>query len=149
MLKKKKFAKTKKIPPSVQAFFKSKQKQSTSWNFPTTQPLKDSTFPTPLKDSTFPTTHNQLNKYKFKSKETNFKRNVNGAKKRIVAASQKWRCQDCSNLLSACYQVDHIIRLDRGGTNDISNLQALCAECHGLKTMWEMAEVESEFPSNS
>jgi 5-methylcytosine-specific restriction endonuclease McrA len=40
-------------------------------------------------------------------------------------------------LLSACFEIDHVIRLDRGGTNEIDNLVALCRECHGQKTMLE------------
>jgi 5-methylcytosine-specific restriction endonuclease McrA len=31
-------------------------------------------------------------------------------------------------------QVDHIITKARGGTDDPSNLQALCRECHSRKT---------------
>ena len=30
--------------------------------------------------------------------------------------------------------VDHIVPLARGGTNDTSNLQTLCAACHSTKT---------------
>ena len=32
--------------------------------------------------------------------------------------------------------VDHIIPLADGGTNDESNLQCLCAPCHGRKTVF-------------
>lgn len=31
-------------------------------------------------------------------------------------------------------EVDHIIELDRGGTNKLSNLQTLCHKCHAIKT---------------
>ena len=31
-------------------------------------------------------------------------------------------------------EIDHIIPLSHDGTNDLSNLQALCKECHGDKT---------------
>ena len=31
-------------------------------------------------------------------------------------------------------QVDHIVELCHGGTNDISNLQVLCPSCHSVKT---------------
>ena len=32
------------------------------------------------------------------------------------------------------YQIDHIIELWEGGTDDESNLQALCLSCHRVKT---------------
>ena len=31
-------------------------------------------------------------------------------------------------------QIDHIIEVKHGGTNDLSNLQALCPCCHAVKT---------------
>jgi 5-methylcytosine-specific restriction protein A len=37
--------------------------------------------------------------------------------------------------------VDHVVPLRRGGSNDASNLQALCASCHSRKT----ATVDSNF----
>ena len=36
-------------------------------------------------------------------------------------------------------QIDHIKPLSQGGSNDPSNLQALCACCHAAKTAWEVA----------
>lgn len=40
-------------------------------------------------------------------------------------------------MLTASYEIDHIVRLDRGGTNEVNNLIALCRECHGNKTILE------------
>lgn len=34
----------------------------------------------------------------------------------------------------AGFQIDHIIEVKHGGTNDPSNLQALCPSCHAVKT---------------
>jgi 5-methylcytosine-specific restriction endonuclease McrA len=65
------------------------------------------------------------------------KRNVSEATKKKVAASQGWTCASCQELLPATYQVDHIIPLDLGGSNDILNLQALCPLCHSTKTQQE------------
>jgi len=31
--------------------------------------------------------------------------------------------------------VDHIVALENGGDNNMNNLQALCRNCHGKKTM--------------
>tara|TARA_B100001057_G_C22625609_1_gene862349 strand:- start:179 stop:598 length:420 start_codon:yes stop_codon:yes gene_type:complete len=63
------------------------------------------------------------------------KRNINNNVKKFVAANQKWKCSSCNNLLDASYEIDHIIPLYKNGSNDINNLQALCRNCHGNKTI--------------
>jgi 5-methylcytosine-specific restriction protein A len=65
------------------------------------------------------------------------KRSVSETKKKYVAARQRWTCKDCGVLLTATYEIDHIVRLDRGGTNHVDNLAALCPNCHRQKTMLE------------
>ena len=65
------------------------------------------------------------------------KRSVSETKKKFVASQQDWKCGDCNNQLSAWYEVDHIQRLEYGGSNEVSNLVALCRECHGKKTAME------------
>jgi 5-methylcytosine-specific restriction endonuclease McrA len=62
-------------------------------------------------------------------------RKVSDQLKKIVASQQQWNCKKCKNILDATYEVDHIIALEDGGNNDIHNLQALCRNCHGKKTM--------------
>ena len=64
-------------------------------------------------------------------------RSVSGTKKKYVAASQNWKCNGCQGTLDAWYEIDHKIRLADGGSNHISNLVALCRNCHGKKTMIE------------
>ena len=54
--------------------------------------------------------------------------------RKTVAASQKWRCHDCNELLSASFEVDHVLPVSQGGTNDLLNLNALCRNCHGERT---------------
>jgi hypothetical protein len=63
------------------------------------------------------------------------KRSVSETKKKYVASSQNWTCNHCKQQLDATYEIDHIIELQNGGTNDITNLVALCRNCHGKKTM--------------
>lgn len=63
------------------------------------------------------------------------KRKLSESKKKQVAANQKWTCNDCKRILPASYEIDHIIPLYKGGGNEINNLQALCRNCHGNKTM--------------
>jgi len=65
------------------------------------------------------------------------KRNVSESKKKFVAARQKWCCMKCKSLLDSTFEIDHIIRLDSGGSNHVDNLQALCPGCHRSKTQLE------------
>jgi hypothetical protein len=65
------------------------------------------------------------------------KRSVSETKKKYVASQQGWKCGDCRSQLNAWFEVDHIKRLEYGGTNDVSNLVALCRDCHGKKTAME------------
>jgi len=60
---------------------------------------------------------------------------LNETKKKVVASSQQWSCKKCKQLLDASYEIDHIIPLYKGGNNDLNNLQALCRNCHGQKTI--------------
>ena len=64
-------------------------------------------------------------------------RNVSQLLKKKVAAKQKWACGHCRKILDASYEVDHIVALYKGGTNDEDNLIALCRNCHGIKTVDE------------
>lgn len=68
---------------------------------------------------------------------TKHKRNVSALLKKKVAASQQWKCASCNALLDETYEIDHKIALDHGGTNDPSNLWALCPHCHRKKTVNE------------
>ena len=52
----------------------------------------------------------------------------------LVASEQEWKCGDCQMTLNAAYEIDHIIPVCDGGTNQRENLVALCRNCHGLKT---------------
>ena len=56
--------------------------------------------------------------------------------KKYVFDRNGYQCQSCQKIdLSAKnLQIDHIIPLDKGGTNDISNLQTLCAKCNREKS---------------
>ena len=62
------------------------------------------------------------------------KRNVTGNQKKYIASKQKWKCNNCKNILDHTYEIDHILPIYKGGTNTNDNLQALCRNCHGLKT---------------
>jgi hypothetical protein len=55
----------------------------------------------------------------------------------VVAANQEWMCGNCNVRLDHTFEIDHKIRLEYGGDNDVSNLIALCRNCHGKKTALE------------
>ena len=65
------------------------------------------------------------------------KRSVSETKKKYVAANQEWKCGHCNNQLDHTYEIDHKVRLEYGGGNDVDNLVALCRNCHGKKTASE------------
>jgi 5-methylcytosine-specific restriction endonuclease McrA len=58
-----------------------------------------------------------------------------------VAYKQKYQCALCQILLPPRFQIDHIQALHCGGTNALSNLQALCGTCHDVKSGKEMSDL--------
>jgi hypothetical protein len=64
-------------------------------------------------------------------------RNVSNLTKKIIASNQGWHCGHCHTQLDFTYEIDHIIPLFRGGSNETRNLIALCRNCHGKKTIME------------
>jgi 5-methylcytosine-specific restriction endonuclease McrA len=65
------------------------------------------------------------------------KRSVSETKKKYVASSQDWKCKHCNIKLPAWFEVDHVEKLEYGGSNNVENLEALCRDCHGKKTALE------------
>ena len=65
------------------------------------------------------------------------RRHISHLLKNRVAARQRWRCAVCKELLDETFEIDHIVPLFRGGTNDEINLQALCKRDHTLKSALE------------
>tara|TARA_A100001015_G_scaffold318324_1_gene437888 strand:+ start:1151 stop:1723 length:573 start_codon:yes stop_codon:yes gene_type:complete len=62
------------------------------------------------------------------------KRCVSETKKKYVASRQGWKCNHCQEQLNHTFQVDHKLDLQFGGDNSVSNLAALCNNCHAKKT---------------
>jgi hypothetical protein len=71
------------------------------------------------------------------SGQKTIKRSVSETKKKYVASIQDWKCGQCKKKLTHTFEIDHKIRLEHGGGNDVTNLVALCRECHGEKTAME------------
>lgn len=65
------------------------------------------------------------------------KRSVSETKKKYVASNQEWKCGNCKQQLDHTFEIDHRLRLEYGGGNDVQNLIALCRNCHGKKTASE------------
>jgi hypothetical protein len=65
------------------------------------------------------------------------KRSVSETKKKYVASCQDWKCGNCKSQLDHTFEIDHKVRLEYGGGNDVQNLIALCRNCHGRKTASE------------
>lgn len=51
-----------------------------------------------------------------------------------IAYKSKYTCNACGILLPPTFEIDHIVELREGGSDTYENLQALCPNCHSLKT---------------
>lgn len=69
-------------------------------------------------------------------KAINKKRNVSVRTRHKVLERDGFRCQDCgaSPAMGAVLEVDHTIPVSKGGTNEMSNLRTLCADCNRGKS---------------
>lgn len=54
-----------------------------------------------------------------------------------------YTCRSCG-LVSQHLEVDHIINVAQGGTDDPNNLQCLCPACHRSKTARESAAARTD-----
>jgi len=54
--------------------------------------------------------------------------------KQLVLNKSKGKCACCNCKIDKKFHTDHIIPLSNNGTNELSNLQALCVGCHMDKT---------------
>jgi hypothetical protein len=67
------------------------------------------------------------------------RREWTAGERRTILERQKCLCPGCGDKLDK-YEIDHINPLCRGGTNDVSNLQAICPPCHSGKTQIEQQD---------
>lgn len=56
-----------------------------------------------------------------------------------IAQRDGYQCRVCGRL-SVIFEVDHIVPISVGGSDDDDNKQLLCVECHAIKTRSEAAE---------
>lgn len=59
-------------------------------------------------------------------------------KREAILIRDKYTCRVCG-LTTKDLEVDHIINVAQGGTDDDGNLQAICIPCHKTKTARESA----------
>lgn len=59
--------------------------------------------------------------------------NLPKAVRLYVLERDNYRCQSCGEDTKTRLNIDHIIPLATGGSNDISNLQVLCSQCNQKK----------------
>ena len=45
-------------------------------------------------------------------------RKVSNLTKKKVASCQEWKCKYCNSLLDECFEIDHIICIKDGGSNE-------------------------------
>ena len=64
-------------------------------------------------------------------------RNKNWGRIRGSYISKHLYCEECE---APAVDVHHIIAVSKGGSDDDSNLQSLCAECHEDKTFSQRVE---------
>ena len=76
---------------------------------------------------------------------------IPGKLRHKVFVRDNYRCVECgATNKETTLEIDHIIPVSKGGTNDISNLQTLCRECNRAKsaTIWNQQKHNS-FNNNS
>jgi 5-methylcytosine-specific restriction protein A len=60
-------------------------------------------------------------------------------KREAVMRRDQYLCQPCKmqGRITEATEVDHITNVAEGGTDDATNLQAICSQCHAVKTQAE------------
>lgn len=61
--------------------------------------------------------------------------------KKEISFNQSYKCNICFSILPPTFQIDHIIPWSLSHDDSESNLQALCANCHSLKTTKEALRI--------
>ncbi len=57
----------------------------------------------------------------------------------LVLQRDNYLCQPCAKrgIYTAATEVDHIVNMASGGKDILSNKQAICRDCHRIKTLKE------------
>jgi 5-methylcytosine-specific restriction protein A len=103
-----------------------------------------------FKNQSFPQLISTLKKRHF---DTSIKRHRFTKQERLDIFEKSQMCVSCQKVLTIkSFELDHILALANGGTNDMNNIQMLCKTCHQDKTKAEkedgyvkMIDTESSF----
>ena len=68
---------------------------------------------------------------------SHFTRNIQPSPKWVTQFKNRGYIIKCARVADLDMILNHTVRIDRGGSNNIENLVALCRECHGKKTAFE------------
>ena len=97
----------------------------------------------PEKKTSNSKTNNKEHKSNYYNQDSAFYKNTGFGKntvlKKLLVEERGPYCESCGEEVEL--QVDHIIPISRGGTNDLKNLQLLCYECHQKKHNYEFDEI--------
>lgn len=88
--------------------------------------------------------HRHVNRFADKRRGTRQERGYGAEWDRLrkqVMERDAGLCQPCAraNTVMVAYAVDHKVCKAEGGTDDLTNLEAICRVCHGVKTQVEAA----------
>lgn len=66
----------------------------------------------------------------------------------VILSRDCYLCQPCKHngRVTPATAVDHIKPKSQGGTDDDDNLQAICGDCHAVKTAAEAAQAQGRKP---
>jgi predicted amidophosphoribosyltransferase len=73
------------------------------------------------------------------------RRHLSFEQRKAIADSQNGLCSSCKQNLEDIYQIDHIVPLAANGETNITNLHALCPNCHARKSKIENQLVSKHF----
>jgi len=87
-------------------------------------------------------TNKRLQKLETKTTTTSplvptIRRKINKDLRQSIVDKQENACGSCKLALTSYFQIDHTVGLQFGGTDEESNLMALCCECHAMKSIAE------------
>jgi 5-methylcytosine-specific restriction endonuclease McrA len=80
------------------------------------------------------------------AKKPNLRKSLNENEKILILSNQNMRCNMCQDRLlihpftkRKLFDFDHIIPRSKNGSTEVKNMQALCKNCHAVKTAWDLS----------